>query len=70
MKYKCDYCGEEFRRTPNQVRGEHKFCSRLCSIKYRKKYHVGIGKTGATSLARRKLQNIIALKKMFGDING
>jgi len=70
MKYKCDYCGEEFYRSPNQVKRKHKFCSRECSITYRKEHHYGISRTGATTLARRKLKNIVALKKMFGDING
>lgn len=69
MKYKCDYCGKAFRRPRNQRRSEHKFCSRNCSNQYSKEHGIGKGTTGATSIARRKLQNIVAIKKMFGDIN-
>lgn len=69
MKYNCDYCGESFRRTPNQVTGKHKFCSRKCSIAFFRE-NGKLKAFGAVSSASIKLRNIVAIKKMFGDING
>lgn len=65
MKFICDHCKKPFYRTPNRIRGTHKFCSRKCTISYFR-YHKDERKNvGTFSLAKTKLQNIVALKRMW-----
>ena len=34
MKYKCEYCGKECKRSPHNVKGKHVFCCSSCRSKF------------------------------------
>jgi len=68
MKFVCDECGKKFFRPKNQVRGKHKFCSRMCANKYHAEHRGEYNSVGPNSPTRVKLLNIVAIKKMFGDL--
>lgn len=66
MLFTCDECGKEFRRPKNHRRGKYKFCSRKCANRHYSKHHqVGGGKYSSAYI---KLQNVVAIKKLFEEV--
>jgi len=67
MQFICDYCGKKFVRTPNQIKGKNKFCSRKCAVHYRREN----GTLGKHDINDRSMQHKLhEYAQLYKEING